>query len=95
MAVKGSQIRLKKLCCSGEGDADHRGPPVAADYKHTAEGGLLWRESTYKVKTSPISDPRRVYPNSRTSQCFVFDLIKDDGIKLTTWSSICVFSCVM
>lgn len=84
-------MRLKKLCCSGEGDADHRGPAVAADYKHPAEGGLLWGESTYKVKTSPISDPCRVYSNSHTSQCFVFDLIKWHQTNDMTLN-LCVFT---
>lgn len=37
---------------SGEGDPDHRGPQVAADHQHTAEGGLLRGESPYKVKSN-------------------------------------------
>lgn len=41
-----------QLCCPGEGDAEHGGPPLATDYKHLTEGRLLWRESTYKVKSS-------------------------------------------
>lgn len=48
----GTPYECSQLCCTGEGDAEHGGPPLSADYKHPTEGRLLWRESTDKVKSS-------------------------------------------
>ena len=49
---------------SGEGDPDHRGPQVAADHQHAAEGGLLRRESPYKVKSNITTQTHIVILNT-------------------------------
>lgn len=70
---RGRETRRKHPadCSAGEGDPDHGGPQASAGHKHAAEGRLLWREGTRKVRTSQIIDGSPCFTNGNRGQVSV------------------------